>query len=142
MSNELKVGYRAVGGPQMRYADSDGSASQHLVLTSPWPGSLHAFAPIWPRLSGIARLLAIDLPGFGPGPAGRVDGQGAVEGCDSLLAAACPHLGHGQILEGGGQREPSLAGFQDADGPLSPLASAMRTSCGSSAGSSGESEQR
>jgi pimeloyl-ACP methyl ester carboxylesterase len=65
MSNELKVGYRAVGGLQIRYADSDGSASQHLVLTSRWPGSLNAFAPIWPRLSGIARLLAIDLPGFG-----------------------------------------------------------------------------
>ena len=27
--------------------------------------SLHAFDPIWPRLSGTARLLAIDLPGFG-----------------------------------------------------------------------------
>ena len=65
MSSELKVGYRAVDGLQIRYAASDGSASQHLVLTSPWPESLHAFAPMWPRLSGIARLLAIDLPGFG-----------------------------------------------------------------------------
>ena len=52
-------------GLQIRYADSDGSASQHLVLTSPWPESLHAFDRMWPRLSGIARLLAIDLPGFG-----------------------------------------------------------------------------
>ncbi len=65
MSSEVKVGYRAVDGLQIRYADSDGPASQHLVLTSPWPESLHAFDPIWPRLSGIARLLAIDLPGFG-----------------------------------------------------------------------------
>jgi pimeloyl-ACP methyl ester carboxylesterase len=65
MSSELKVGYRAVDGLQIRYADSDGSASQHLVLTSPWPESLRAFAPMWPRLSGTARLLAIDLPGFG-----------------------------------------------------------------------------
>ena len=65
MSSELKVGYRTVDGLQIRYADSDGPASQHLVLTSPWPESLHAFDPIWPRLSGIARLLAIDLPGFG-----------------------------------------------------------------------------
>ena len=65
MSSEVKVGYRAVDGLQIRYADSDGPASQHLVLTSPWPESLHAFDPIWPRLSGTARLLAIDLPGFG-----------------------------------------------------------------------------
>src|ERR1700722_9749043 len=65
MSNELKVGYRTVDGLQIRYADSDGPASQHLVLTSPWPESLYAFDRMWPRLSGIARLLAIDLPGFG-----------------------------------------------------------------------------
>ncbi|HWM99490.1 MAG TPA: alpha/beta hydrolase [Streptosporangiaceae bacterium] len=65
MSNEPKVGYRTVDGLQIRYADSDGSASQYLVLTSPWPESLHAFDRMWPRLSGIARLLAIDLPGFG-----------------------------------------------------------------------------
>ena len=65
MTNELQVGYRTVDGLQIRYADSDGSASQQLVLTSPWPESLHAFDRMWPRLSGIARLLAIDLPGFG-----------------------------------------------------------------------------
>jgi pimeloyl-ACP methyl ester carboxylesterase len=63
--SELKVGYRTVDGLQIRYADSDGSASQHLVLTSPWPESLYAFDRMWSRLSGIARLLAIDLPGFG-----------------------------------------------------------------------------
>ncbi len=43
MGNELNGGYRTVDGLQIRYADSDGSASQHLVLTSPWPESLHAF---------------------------------------------------------------------------------------------------
>ncbi len=63
MGNELNGGYRTVDGLQIRYADSDGSASQHLVLTSPWPESLHTFDRMWP--SGIARLLAIDLPGFG-----------------------------------------------------------------------------
>jgi pimeloyl-ACP methyl ester carboxylesterase len=65
MSNEPQVGYRTVDGLQIRYADSDGSASQQLVLTSPWPESLYAFDRMWPRLSRIARLLAIDLPGFG-----------------------------------------------------------------------------
>jgi len=65
MSNEPRVGYRTVDGLRVRYADSDGSASQQLVLTSPWPESLRAFDRMWPRLAGIARLLAIDLPGFG-----------------------------------------------------------------------------
>jgi pimeloyl-ACP methyl ester carboxylesterase len=54
-----------VDGLRIRYAESDSSASQYLVLTSPWPESLYAFDRMWPRLSGIARLLAIDLPGFG-----------------------------------------------------------------------------
>jgi pimeloyl-ACP methyl ester carboxylesterase len=65
MTNGLKDEYRTVDGLRIRYAESDSAASQHLVLTSPWPESLYAFDRIWPRLSGIARLLAIDLPGFG-----------------------------------------------------------------------------
>jgi pimeloyl-ACP methyl ester carboxylesterase len=65
MSSELKAEYCTVGGLRIRYAENDSSASQHIVLTSPWPESLYAFDRIWPRLSGIARLLAIDLPGFG-----------------------------------------------------------------------------
>jgi len=41
-------------------------------------------------------------PGQVPaGPAPGVDGQGAVEGGDGLLAPAIPDLGHGQILQGG-----------------------------------------
>src|SRR5271156_6586188 len=65
MSGELRVGFRAVDGLQIRFAESDGSASQRLVLTSPWPESLYAFERVWPRLSRTARLLAVDLPGFG-----------------------------------------------------------------------------
>ena len=65
MSSELRVGFRAVDGLQIRFAESGGSASQRLVLTSPWPESLYAFERVWPRLSRTARLVAIDLPGFG-----------------------------------------------------------------------------
>jgi pimeloyl-ACP methyl ester carboxylesterase len=65
MSSELKPEYRTIDGLRIRYAVSDSSASQDLVLTSPWPESLYAFDRMWPRLSGVARLLAIDLPGFG-----------------------------------------------------------------------------
>src|SRR6478736_1216465 len=65
MTNGLKDEYCIVDGLRIRYAENDSSASQYLVLTSPWPESLYAFDRMWPRLSGIARLLAIDLPGFG-----------------------------------------------------------------------------
>ncbi len=36
-----------------------------MLLTSPWPESLYAFAPIWATLAERARLFAIDLPGVG-----------------------------------------------------------------------------
>jgi fermentation-respiration switch protein FrsA (DUF1100 family) len=57
MTNGLKDEYRTVDGLRIRYAESDSSASQYLVLTSPWPESLYAFDRMWPRLSGIAGLL-------------------------------------------------------------------------------------
>ena len=36
-----------------------------MLLTSPWPESLYAFAPMWATLAEHARLFAVDLPGFG-----------------------------------------------------------------------------
>ena len=49
----------------IRYADSGGSQASTLLLTSPWPESVYAFAPMWETLAEHARLFAIDLPGFG-----------------------------------------------------------------------------
>ena len=60
-----QVQFRTVGGVRIRYADSGGSAEPTALLTSPWPESVYAFAPIWPSLAEHARLFAIDLPGFG-----------------------------------------------------------------------------
>jgi len=65
MDSGLRIGVRAVDGLRIRYAESGGSASHRLVLTSPWPESLLAFQPVWPRLASTAWLLAIDFPGFG-----------------------------------------------------------------------------
>src|SRR4051795_12601201 len=59
------VRFRSVGGVRVRYADSGGSREPALLLTSPWPESVYAFAPMWPALAEHARLFAIDLPGFG-----------------------------------------------------------------------------
>ena len=60
-----QVGFRSVGGVRIRYADSGGSRGPTVVLTSPWPESVYAFAPMWATLAEHARLFAVDLPGFG-----------------------------------------------------------------------------
>jgi pimeloyl-ACP methyl ester carboxylesterase len=60
-----EVRFRTVDGVRIRYADSGGSPEPTIVLTSPWPESLHAFTPIWEALTAHARVIAVDLPGFG-----------------------------------------------------------------------------
>jgi pimeloyl-ACP methyl ester carboxylesterase len=60
-----EVQFRTFDGVRVRYADSDGLQQPTVVLTSPWPESLYAFAPIWASLGEHARLFALDLPGFG-----------------------------------------------------------------------------
>ncbi len=59
-----RVYFRTIDGVRIRYADS-GSDKPAVVLTSPWPESVYAFAPMWASLAAHARLVAIDLPGFG-----------------------------------------------------------------------------
>jgi len=57
--------FRTIGGARIRYADSGSSQEPTVVLTSPWPESVYAFAPMWDSLAEHARLFAVDLPGFG-----------------------------------------------------------------------------
>ena len=57
--------FRSVDGLRIRYADSGLSREPTLLLTSPWPESVYAFAPMWAILAEHARPFAIDLPGFG-----------------------------------------------------------------------------
>jgi pimeloyl-ACP methyl ester carboxylesterase len=64
-STSLRPQFRTVDGLRIRYADSGGPQESVLLLTSPWPESLYAFARMWATLSEHHRLFAIDLPGFG-----------------------------------------------------------------------------
>jgi pimeloyl-ACP methyl ester carboxylesterase len=57
--------FRTLDGLQIRCADSGGQQERTVLLTSPWPESVYAFAQIWPLLADHARLFAVDLPGFG-----------------------------------------------------------------------------
>jgi pimeloyl-ACP methyl ester carboxylesterase len=61
----MKPQFRTIDGLRIRFADSAGSREPAVLLTSPWPESVYAFARIWPSLAQRARLFAIDLPGFG-----------------------------------------------------------------------------
>jgi pimeloyl-ACP methyl ester carboxylesterase len=60
-----QVRFRTIDGVRIRYADSGSSHRPAVVLTSPWPESVYAFAPMWASLAEHARLFAVDLPGFG-----------------------------------------------------------------------------
>jgi len=64
-STPIQTHYRSVDGVRIRYADTGGSSLTSILLTSPWPESLHAFAGVWEALAPHARLFAVDLPGFG-----------------------------------------------------------------------------
>jgi pimeloyl-ACP methyl ester carboxylesterase len=57
--------FRTVDGVRIRYASSDGPSERTVLLTCPWPESMYAFAPVWDTLAEHARLVAVDLPGFG-----------------------------------------------------------------------------
>ncbi len=57
--------FRTIDGLSIRYADGGVSNGPTVLLTSPWPESIYAFASMWESLAGHARLFAIDLPGFG-----------------------------------------------------------------------------
>src|SRR5580693_6394800 len=57
--------FRTIDGVRIRYADSGSPQKPAVVLTSPWPESVYAFAPMWGSLAEHARLFAVDLPGFG-----------------------------------------------------------------------------
>jgi pimeloyl-ACP methyl ester carboxylesterase len=54
-----------IDGVKIRTATSGGSNERVMLLTSPWPESIYAFAPMWDTLAEHARLFAVDLPGFG-----------------------------------------------------------------------------
>jgi pimeloyl-ACP methyl ester carboxylesterase len=57
--------FRIIDGLKIRYSDSGGAGEHVVLLTSPWPESIYAFTRMWPTLAEHARLVAIDLPGFG-----------------------------------------------------------------------------
>jgi pimeloyl-ACP methyl ester carboxylesterase len=62
---QIATQQRDASGLTIRCADSEGGGDETVLLLNPWPESLFAWETIWSRLAKTARLVAIDLPGFG-----------------------------------------------------------------------------
>jgi pimeloyl-ACP methyl ester carboxylesterase len=58
------VAWRTIDGLKVRYA-TNGRGDEKVVVFSPWPESIFAFAPVWAGLTKQFEVLAMDLPGFG-----------------------------------------------------------------------------
>src|SRR5882672_3157251 len=57
------VAWKTIDGLKIRYARA--GRGEKIVLFSPWPESILAFAPVWSGLTSRFDVLALDLPGFG-----------------------------------------------------------------------------
>jgi hypothetical protein len=58
------LAWRTIEGLNIRYATA-GTSDETVILLSPWPESIFAFASVWDGLTRRFKVLAIDLPGFG-----------------------------------------------------------------------------
>ena len=101
--------YVTVDGLRVRYATGGIQTGRPVLLTSPWPESLVAFAQIWDALGEAAPLVAVDLPGFGQSD-GRPDvmspramGRFLITLAKQLALdaphAVCPDVGTSAILQ-------------------------------------------
>ena len=90
---------RPADGLAIRYAESDAVGDETVLLLNPWPESLLAWDTIWTRLAQTARLLAIDLPGFGRS-----------EGRAELLSPRAMGLFLLRLIDEWGLRRPHLVG--------------------------------
>ncbi|MGF1467398.1 MAG: alpha/beta fold hydrolase [Sandaracinaceae bacterium] len=61
----MKTTTITVGRWQVEAARAPRPGAPKLILTAPWPLTLHTFERIWPRLISRFDVTAVDLPGFG-----------------------------------------------------------------------------
>src|SRR6266576_694791 len=63
-NSPIQAQFRTIDELSIRFAESS-DRDDHALLLSPWPESLFACEPTCAQLAEQARLVAIDLPGFG-----------------------------------------------------------------------------
>ena len=64
MTSPIQTKTINVDGVEIRYAEG-GSGPHQALLLSPRPESIYAFESVWPQLTQVAHVVAVDLPGFG-----------------------------------------------------------------------------
>jgi pimeloyl-ACP methyl ester carboxylesterase len=97
LNTPFEMRFRVIDGLTIRFAESEARGDRDALLLGPWPESLLAFEPMWWRLAEDARLVAIDLPGFGHSqrrdtllsPAAM--GEFVISAADAF-GLRCPHL--------------------------------------------------
>jgi pimeloyl-ACP methyl ester carboxylesterase len=106
-----------IDGLRIRCAQSDGGPPDRptLVLTSPWPESIYAFAGLWSTLAQRARLFAVDLPGFGASE--RRDDLLSPRAMGGFLVRLVDEVGLGRVHLVGPDVGTSAALFAAADHP-------------------------
>ena len=62
-----QVRFRTIDGVRIRYADSGDPGKPVVVLTSPWPESVYAFAPMWGAAAKYASAVLDSITGNWPG---------------------------------------------------------------------------
>ena len=53
----IETRFRTIDGLTIRFAESE-DRDDHALLLNPWPESMYAFEPTWPRLAEHAHLVA------------------------------------------------------------------------------------
>jgi pimeloyl-ACP methyl ester carboxylesterase len=64
MSTQIHPQTMTIDGLSIRFAEG-GAGPRQAMLLNPWPESIFAYEKAWSRLADAARLVAVDLPGFG-----------------------------------------------------------------------------
>ncbi len=64
-ASTISTYFRVCDGVRVRFADTKAASEVTVLLLAPWPESLWAFRRIWNRVAAVARVVAVDLPGFG-----------------------------------------------------------------------------
>jgi pimeloyl-ACP methyl ester carboxylesterase len=113
----MRTAHRTIDGVRIRYAESSRACERTLLLTSPWPGSLNAFAPVWSTLRRRFHLLAVDLPGFGGSE--RAEALAAPRAMGSFLTRVIEDFGLDQVHLIGPDIGTSAALFAAAEAPQS-----------------------
>jgi pimeloyl-ACP methyl ester carboxylesterase len=85
--------FRVHDGVRLRFADNRADHEPIVLMLAPWPETLWAFRRIWRPLAAVARVVALDLPGFG-----HSDGRPeliAPDACGAFLASLIDAWGLG-----------------------------------------------